>query len=429
MSLLQDLAVWQTSFFVITCVGFLAGLLGGCLMPQKKILSSEVFSHVSYPAAILASIPYVLLQDYVSYEFLLICIVFPSFYLSQYLLDYLSRLFVSTDVAMTWLIGVTMGVGIYLVSILQFSIIPNISQQANMFLFGDVLSVLSDELYYLLGVNILFSVFVITCRRWLIVYCMDESYANQLFINSIVFKRTYTVMTSMAMIMCIKSCGVLMITAFVTSSAVISNQGATRFIPFVFLSGFTGACFGLLGMLGHLFLGNVYLVRIPPGILAVFLISTCALVILLIHPKTGWLVSTYRRIVYNIRCEGENILKSFIRSEGVDFNKWYLDHYYEYDNGRVYGYVTHIWLRYCRYIRYDKNGIIELTVSGESRGNDILRKHRLWELYLTTEIGAEKKDVHYNAEQVEHILKQENVDELNRRLNHPTKDPHDQDIP
>ena len=47
----------------------------------------------------------------------------------------------------------------------------------------------------------------------------------------------------------------------------------------------------------------------------------------------------------------------------------------------------------------------ELTRDGLQKAASIVRVHRLWELYLTEELGYQAEKVHRTAEEMEHIIK------------------------
>ena len=59
----------------------------------------------------------------------------------------------------------------------------------------------------------------------------------------------------------------------------------------------------------------------------------------------------------------------------------------------------------------------------------MVRKHRLWELYLTRRLELPSDHVHRPAEAMEHALDATAVAELERLLGHPTHDPHGRPIP
>ena len=58
-----------------------------------------------------------------------------------------------------------------------------------------------------------------------------------------------------------------------------------------------------------------------------------------------------------------------------------------------------------------------------------MRRHRLWEVYLTERLSLPSDHVHRDAEAMEHALSEEAVDDLDARLGYPSTDPHGRPIP
>ena len=71
----------------------------------------------------------------------------------------------------------------------------------------------------------------------------------------------------------------------------------------------------------------------------------------------------------------------------------------------------------------------ELTESGFGEAARVVRNHRLWELYLTRRAGFAEDHVHDAAEEMEHLLAEENIEHLMGVLGHPERDPHGRRIP
>ena len=69
------------------------------------------------------------------------------------------------------------------------------------------------------------------------------------------------------------------------------------------------------------------------------------------------------------------------------------------------------------------------TPQGQQRAREIVRNHRLWELYLTHEAKFAPDHVHDQAEEIEHLLGEETVRRLSRLLDYPQTDPHGRPIP
>ncbi len=80
-------------------------------------------------------------------------------------------------------------------------------------------------------------------------------------------------------------------------------------------------------------------------------------------------------------------------------------------------------------INYVKYQGVSLTELGHSLAVHIVRKHRLWEVFLVNHLHFKWDEVHDIAEQLEHIKSKELVNRLDSFLNFPIYDPHGDPIP
>jgi DtxR family transcriptional regulator, Mn-dependent transcriptional regulator len=74
-------------------------------------------------------------------------------------------------------------------------------------------------------------------------------------------------------------------------------------------------------------------------------------------------------------------------------------------------------------------GGVVLTPSGEQVALEIIRHHRLLELYLAETLGVHVDDVHEEADRLEHVISEELEARIDRALGFPTHDPHGDPIP
>lgn len=70
-----------------------------------------------------------------------------------------------------------------------------------------------------------------------------------------------------------------------------------------------------------------------------------------------------------------------------------------------------------------------LTDAGRKVALEVLRHHRLLELYLKEIMGYSWDEVHDEAEKLEHHISEQFEDRIAELLNHPTHDPHGDPIP
>lgn len=80
-------------------------------------------------------------------------------------------------------------------------------------------------------------------------------------------------------------------------------------------------------------------------------------------------------------------------------------------------------------IHYKKYKAVTLTKQGEKTAIGIVRKHRLWEVFLMEKLNFRWDEVHEMAEQLEHIKSDELIERLDELLGKPKFDPHGDPIP
>jgi DtxR family Mn-dependent transcriptional regulator len=72
---------------------------------------------------------------------------------------------------------------------------------------------------------------------------------------------------------------------------------------------------------------------------------------------------------------------------------------------------------------------VTLTAAGERVALEVIRHHRLLELYLAETLGLHVDAVHDEADKLEHVLSEELEERIDKALGFPTHDPHGDPIP
>jgi len=78
------------------------------------------------------------------------------------------------------------------------------------------------------------------------------------------------------------------------------------------------------------------------------------------------------------------------------------------------------------YVKYQG---VSLTKLGQLTAATVVRKHRLWEVFLVEKLNFSWDEVHDVAEQLEHVKSEKLINELDAFLEFPTHDPHGDPIP
>jgi DtxR family Mn-dependent transcriptional regulator len=80
-------------------------------------------------------------------------------------------------------------------------------------------------------------------------------------------------------------------------------------------------------------------------------------------------------------------------------------------------------------VDYRKYYGVLLTPEGETRALNIIRRHRLIELYLVKELGYALHEVHDEADRLEHAVSDRFIKAIAAKLDDPATDPHGDPIP
>lgn len=80
-------------------------------------------------------------------------------------------------------------------------------------------------------------------------------------------------------------------------------------------------------------------------------------------------------------------------------------------------------------IRYKKYQGLSMTEAGKRIALSVIRKHRLWEMFLVKVLKFKWDEVHEMAEQLEHVRSEKLIQHIDKVLRFPKFDPHGDPIP
>ncbi len=86
-------------------------------------------------------------------------------------------------------------------------------------------------------------------------------------------------------------------------------------------------------------------------------------------------------------------------------------------------------LQSSRLITASAAGDLALSGAGREEARRLVRAHRLWETFLSSELERSPQNVDESAHRIEHVLDSDLADRLDHRLSHPATDPHGSPIP
>ncbi|MBA2499432.1 MAG: metal-dependent transcriptional regulator [Chitinophagaceae bacterium] len=86
-------------------------------------------------------------------------------------------------------------------------------------------------------------------------------------------------------------------------------------------------------------------------------------------------------------------------------------------------------LKQKKLLHYQPYRGFKLSMDGRKVALDIVRRHRLWEYFLSEKLKFKWDEVHELAEELEHVNNKKLTDRLDEYLGHPKFDPHGDPIP
>ncbi|QQL45450.1 iron chelate uptake ABC transporter family permease subunit [Sulfuriroseicoccus oceanibius] len=262
-----------------------------------------------------------------------------------------------------------------------------------------------------------------------LVLSFDTAFAQSLGLPVRLLHHLLMLLLTFSVVVAMQAVGVVLVSAMLITPAAAAYLITQRFHRMLVWAALFGMVSGALGALLS-FLDT----DLPTGPLMVLAASAIFAGAFLFSPREGVVVKWRRARHRSARVHRENLLKAVY-------------HIHERENFSLEG-VTLLELAAVRRQTIDEvqqlvkkleqrelatrspdGGMLFLTDAGMARAAQLVRNHRLWELYLTNAADYAPDHVHDDAERIEHVLGEPIVRELEKRLDFPQLDPHGKPIP
>jgi manganese/zinc/iron transport system permease protein len=392
-----------------------AAMIGSFALLKKKALVGDAIVHAVLPGVCLSFI-----VTGTKHPVPLSLGAFTTGWLALVLINQITqRSKIKEDTAIALVLSVTFGLGILLLTAIQHT--GNAEQVGlSNFLFGKAAALVSDDLKILTLLSLALMAMVLLFFKEFTLVAFDKAFAQA---SGLPVQRLELLLTSLmvlAIVVGIRAVGILLMTAMLITPPAAARFWTHRISKMVLLAAVLGMIAGLVGS----FVSYIA-PAMPTGPWIVITISLIAYGSFLFAPRKGLLARKIQQRDHQRKTLTENILKLFYELGEAD------GHFYK---SRMLD-----TLRQCRPLpagrlgqglkRLQKQNMLQregtrwvLTVTGKSKGEEISRLYRLWELYLTQYLKIKPDHVHEDAESIEHIITPALAEELSSLVKlHATK--------
>lgn len=403
-------------------VGVSSALVGSFALLRKRALIGDAIAHSVLPGIGLGF----LLAGSKSLPWLLGG-AFVTAWLSIYAVDGLTRRTkLTSDAAIAIVLSVFFGAGAFLLKVIQNSGHQDQSGLES-FLLGSAAALMGRDLYVFGGVAVVLIAAVLFFYKEFKLIAFDQAFAKAAGIPTRRIELLLTTLTVLAVVVGIQAVGVVLMSAMLITPAAAAYYFTRRLSVMLALA----AVFASFASVSGAFISFQY-PRMPTGPWIVVVASLIAFGAFLLSPRRGVLSWTLARWRHRMRILEENVLKCFYQMGERDG---------DFKAPRRMAHLRSLrpiknWKLLPMLVHLQRKGLIwrgadgyRLTDAGIEAGKRISRLHRLWEQYLTQEVGIAPDHVHEDAETMEHIITPELEKKLVQQLDFPEQDPHHTQIP
>ena len=296
-------------------------------------------------------------------------------------------------------------------------------------MFGQAAALGENDIVLMLVTTVITLVVVTICYRGLLVMSFDREFGQTTGLPMDWLHHVIMLLTAFAIVVAMQAVGVVLVSSMLiipAASAYLLTDRMHHLLIYAAIIGMGTAVFGAFLS----FLGN----NMPTGPFMVLAGTLVFTVCFLFSPRYGWWTRLWRLRSRRLRTEREDTLKAIYRV--LEDREFHGEGVSAFDVAEVRkDTVEEILARVHNLVKAglatdsEEGQMIHFTPKGYQQACMIVRNHRLWELYLTNVARYSADHVHEDAELVEHVLGEDTVRRLERRLKFPNKDPHGKAIP
>ncbi|GJM24764.1 MAG: manganese ABC transporter permease [Phycisphaerae bacterium] len=408
-----------------TLLGLAAGLVGTFAYLRRRALMGDALSHATLPGVALAflftgekNLTYLLLGATVTGVLGVLAVL---------AIRQSSR--IREDAAIGIVLSVFFGAGMALMSVVQSTSNGN-AAGLNQFIYGKAASMVRGDAWMIGIAAFIVVVGTIAMFKEFRIVCFDQDFAASMGRSVVAIDLLMMGFVVLTTVIGLQAVGLILIVALLIIPAAAARFWTDDLKVMTVLAGGIGA---VSGWLGASF--SALLPKMPTGAIIVLTAGVLFLLSMVFAFRRGMLAGAFRRIRLRRRIALQHLLRAMAEIEERTGEPTQVD---TNDLLTMRSWVMHDLRRLA--IRAKGAGFItrkswaelELTKLGRTHARRVLRNHRLWETYLIEHADIAPSHVDRDADEIEHVLSEELIDELEKALEAGQEippSPHDDDGP
>ncbi len=405
-------------------LGVTCGLLGSFIVVRKMALVGDTISHAVLPGVALGYL-WNLSKDPLA--------ILIGATVAGLLGTVLVRLIKDTtrlkeDAALGLVLATFFAAGLCLLAIIRR--LPGGNKSGlDKFLFGQAAALGPADVQLMAAVTVLAIGAITIAYKEFLVTSFDSQFAQVIGLPARALHHAFMLLLAFAIVIALQAVGVVLVSAMLIIPAATAYLLTNRLHRMLWIAAALGLLAGASGAFAS-FLGPQF----PTGPFMVLSATAGFALAFLFSPRHGTVGRWWRHRSQAARTRRENTLKAIyhvleareFRDDGVALTDLALRRRETAEEAARLARELH---RHQLATLSDGGRVIHLTPDGWQLACSIVRNHRLWELYLTNAAHFAPDHVHDDAERIEHVLGDETVRQLERRLAFATHDPHGRHIP
>lgn len=402
----------QRALVASSFVGMMCGMLGCFIVLRNMSMIGDALSHAVLPG--------------IFFAFLLVGYSSIGFFIGASVAGLITAL------AITWIqthvstkndaaIGIVF-TAMFAIGVIGITSLKSVHLDLNHFLFGNVMGIGTEDIYLTIIISVFTVLSVLIFYRQLFITTFQPTIADTMGISTKAMHYFLMMLLSFAIVISLRAVGVILVVAMLITPAATALLLSDRFKVVIFLSSIIGVFSAIVGILISIALDT------PPGPTMTLVATLLYFLAVLFSPSKGLLFKYFQNRQEGQRILREDILRQVIKKplkEGMAVSM--ISKNLEQSQKKILS-VSKMMSR-SSLLSLDKGQKVILSEEGINRAEKLVRAHRLWETYQVQQMGLRSDQIHDEADKLEHFLTEELLDEIDKTLGFPAKDPHDSPIP